>query len=77
MAEKTKKGKSVKIVVDISDARCSQDSQDILATYSLGSCIGVALHDPQAGVGGMLHYQLPSAKMDKDCGQKNPSCTLT
>ena len=44
----------------------------MLVTYGLGSCIGVALHDPQSGVGGMLHYQLPSATMDQEGAQKKP-----
>jgi chemotaxis protein CheD len=62
----------VKLIVDISDARCSKDPHDVLVTYALGSCIGVALYDPKTQVGGMLHYQLPSAKMDKDGVNKNP-----
>lgn len=62
----------MKLIVDISDARCSRDPQDVLVTYSLGSCIGVALYDQNTQVGGMLHYQLPSAKMDRNSSQKNP-----
>jgi len=54
----------VKIIIDISDAKVSKDAKDTLMTYSLGSCIGVALYDPATRSGGMLHYQLPSAKMD-------------
>jgi len=51
----------MKIIVDISDARATNDPQDELVTYSLGSCIGVSLYDPAAQAGGMLHYQLPSS----------------
>ncbi|MGE5552320.1 MAG: chemotaxis protein CheD [Betaproteobacteria bacterium] len=32
-----------------------------LITSGLGSCIGVALHDPQAKVGGMCHVMLPDS----------------
>ncbi len=62
----------MKLIVDISDARVSADPSDELTTYSLGSCIGVALYDPTARVGGMLHYQLPSAKQDMTKAQNFP-----
>ncbi len=61
-----------KIIVDISDAKVSRNSDDVIVTYSLGSCIGVALYDSVARLGGMLHYQLPESKIDKEKAQKNP-----
>lgn len=30
-----------------------------LITWDLGSCIGIAVRDPDAGVGGLLHIMLP------------------
>lgn len=41
---------------------------DTLATMGLGSCVAVLLHDPVAGVGGMLHVLLPEkpAKREVD-----------
>ena len=33
-----------------------------LISYGLGSCIGLSLYDPQAKVGGLLHYMLPDSK---------------
>ena len=62
----------MKLIVDISDARISTDPKDILVTYSLGSCIGATLYDPVTKIGGMLHYQLPSARTDMDKAKKNP-----
>ena len=53
-----------RIVVDVSDAKISADPGDVLATYSLGSCIGLCLYEPKARVGGMLHFQLPDSKHD-------------
>lgn len=35
-----------------------------LATYALGSCLGVAIHDPVARVAGLLHVMLPSSEVD-------------
>lgn len=61
-----------RIVVDISDAKVSSDQSETLTTYSLGSCIGVALFDPVAHVGGLLHYQLPTSTLDKPKAQKFP-----
>lgn len=60
------------IVVNVADAKCSNDKGVTLATYSLGSCIGVTLYDPVAGIGGMLHFQLPSAGMDQKRAQEVP-----
>lgn len=62
----------MQIVVNISDARVSAKAEDVIVTYSLGSCIGVSLYDPVARVGGMLHYQLPSATIDTERARQNP-----
>ncbi len=62
----------MKIIVNISDAGVSKNPGDELITYSLGSCIGVAVHDPVTKIGGMLHYQLPSGRMDTGKAAKNP-----
>ncbi len=60
------------IVVNVSDARVSQDIEDVLVTYSLGSCIAVSLYDPVARCAGMLHYQLPTSTLDANRAQENP-----
>ena len=52
----------MKQIVDISDAKVSNNVNDELITYSLGSCIGVALYDPVVKAGGLLHFQLPNSK---------------
>ena len=61
------------IVVNVSDAKVSADPQDVIATYSLGSCIGVALYDPVRKVGGMLHFQLPTSTLDADRARQLPT----
>jgi chemotaxis protein CheD len=63
----------VNIIVSISDAKTSRDPADTIVTYSLGSCIGVTMFDPVAKVGGMLHFQLPSASLDANKAAANPS----
>lgn len=37
------------------------DGEESLVTSGLGSCVGVALYDPAAGVGGLLHAMLPAS----------------
>jgi len=50
----------------------SNSPDDLLVTYSLGSCIAVIIYDPGAGVGGMLHYMLPESSIDPEKAKKNP-----
>jgi chemotaxis protein CheD len=38
----------------------------LLITVGLGSCVAIALHDPQAHVGGLAHVLLPSTGMSQD-----------
>jgi chemotaxis protein CheD len=42
----------------------SNDLTDIIITYSLGSCLGVALYDPVARVAGLVHCMLPLSQID-------------
>jgi chemotaxis protein CheD len=60
------------LVVGISDCKISWDANDLLVTYALGSCIAVALYDPVAKVGGLLHYMLPDSALDASKAQQNP-----
>lgn len=63
----------MKIIVSVSDVRWSSDAQDVIWTYSLGSCIGVTAYDPVAHVGGMLHFQLPEASTNPRRATENPA----
>lgn len=60
------------VTVDISDMKVSDDPNHILVTYSLGSCIGLALYDPVVGVGGLIHCMLPMAKIDLEKARARP-----
>lgn len=59
-------------VVGISDMKMSNQTEDMLITYSLGSCIGLALYDPQLRLGGMVHCMLPLSKTDREKARTNP-----
>jgi chemotaxis protein CheD len=52
------------IVVGISDMKTSNNQNEVLITYSLGSCLGVILYDPVVHVAGILHTMLPLSKID-------------
>lgn len=61
------------LVVGVSDMKVSNDPESVLITYSLGSCIGIAVYDPVAGVGGLLHFMLPDSTLDPSKALKNPN----
>ena len=54
------------LTVDISDMKVSTNPEEILVTYSLGSCVGVVLYDPVVRVGGMIHCMLPLSRIDPE-----------
>ena len=62
----------MKKIVGISDMQIAVKPDDQLITYSLGSCIGVVLWDPEVKVGGLLHYMLPDSGIDKIKAQSRP-----
>jgi chemotaxis protein CheD len=59
------------LIVGISDLKISGDPDDTLITYALGSCIGVAIYDPSAKVGGLLHFMLPDSALDAGKAKEN------
>ena len=60
------------IVVNIADMKVSDNPEEKLITYSLGSCIALVLYDPVAKVGGMIHVMLPDSSIEKNPDKMNP-----
>ncbi len=60
-------------IVSVADLKVSTKPGDLLVTYALGSCLGIAIYDPVINVGGMLHAMLPQSTIDPMKAQKNPS----
>ena len=60
------------LVVGMADCQVSKLPDHVLVTYALGSCIAVAIHDPVAGVGGLLHYMLPESSISPAKAGENP-----
>jgi chemotaxis protein CheD len=71
-AQGTEKVATVNIIVGVSDMKVSNEPESSLITYSLGSCIGIAIYDPTARVGGLLHFMLPDSSLDPAKAQRNP-----
>jgi chemotaxis protein CheD len=61
------------LIVGISDLKVSNNPTDVLITYALGSCIGVAVFDPKARVGGLLHFMLPDSSLDANKAKTTPA----
>jgi chemotaxis protein CheD len=58
--------------VGIAELAVSGDPGVVLATYALGSCLGITLWDAEAGVGGLLHVMLPESSLDPRRARVNP-----
>ena len=54
------------------DMLVSNDVSVQLVTYSLGSCVGIAIYDPNAKVGGLLHAMLPDSTINPDRAASRP-----
>lgn len=56
-----------RIVVKIADYKIA-GCPTILTTHGLGSCVAIALYDPETRIGGMGHIMLPSGAGPKAVG---------
>ncbi len=50
------------LIVGISDFKLERNP-NIIATYALGSCVGICLYDNRVKVGGLSHIMLPESSM--------------
>ena len=60
------------VIVDIAGGVVSDAPDDVLVTYSLGSCLGVAFYDPVLRVGAMAHCMLPLSQLDTHKADEKP-----
>jgi chemotaxis protein CheD len=61
------------LIVGISDIKITNNLDDVIITYALGSCIGIVVYDPVAKVGGLLHYMLPDSTLDDKKAREKPA----
>lgn len=62
----------MKYIVGVGDMCVSSKPDDLIITYALGSCLGIAVSDPIASVGGLLHVMLPLSDLDVGRAKENP-----
>lgn len=62
-----------RVVIGVGDLAVSNNTQVVLSTYALGSCIGVVAYDAIAKAGGILHLMLPESTISPDKALKQPA----
>lgn len=62
-----------KWLVGIGELAVSNDPNVVLATQSLGCCLGITFYDPVARAGGLLRALLPEAAADPDRAAERPA----
>jgi len=61
-----------RIVVGIGEYAVADQPDATIVTHALGSCIAVCVWDPDAGVGGLLHFLLPESKLNPERARRQP-----
>nr|WP_319393753.1 chemotaxis protein CheD [uncultured Desulfobacter sp.] len=59
-------------IVGIGEMKVSNQVGDTIAAPSIGSGIVLVVYDPEAKVGGILHYMLPDASIDETNAKNQP-----
>lgn len=62
-----------RVVVGIAEMAVTNNQSVVLATYSLGSCLGISIYDPVTKVGGLLHIMLPDSNIDASKASVQPA----
>lgn len=63
---------TVKHIVGVAEMKMASQHGDVVVTHGLGSCLGITLYDPVAGVGGLLHVMMPNSSANPDKARTNP-----
>lgn len=53
-------------IVGIGEYIISSEKEDVIKTYSLGSCVAMTIYCPKRKISGMAHIALPSAINEQD-----------
>lgn len=60
------------LTIGLAEMVVSNNVDNVIVTYSLGSCIGVSVYDPDLKLGGMIHCMLPLSGKDSEKGRTKP-----
>ncbi len=69
MSQATKSSGEIVVGVAAMGVACGGER---LVTHALGSCVGVAVHDPGTGIGGVAHLMLPDSAMQPERAERRP-----
>ena len=58
--------------VGVAEMRIAVEPGDVLVTHALGSCLGLAVYDPVAQVGDLLHIMMPQGSINPAKAEANP-----
>ena len=61
-----------RVVIGIGGLEARRGDRGMIITHALGSCLGIAIYDPRARVGAMLHAQLPLGQLNADLARQAP-----
>jgi chemotaxis protein CheD len=76
MPSPTLSGFDHRIVVGMAELVVSNNPAATLATYSLGSCLGISIYDPVTRVGGLVHIMLPDSSIAPEKAKNQPAMFL-
>ena len=63
---------TARLVVGIGEFAVA-DQDATIVTHALGSCIAVCIWDPETRIGGMLHFLLPEARINRERAARQPA----
>jgi chemotaxis protein CheD len=62
----------MRLDVGIGEWKVSNQGEDVLKTYALGSCVAVCAYDESNRVAGLIHVALPEAKVNPQKAERLP-----
>ena len=62
-----------RVVVGVGDVAVSNNTNVVISTFALGSCVGIVVYDSEVKVGGLIHIMLPDSSLSPDKAQKQPA----
>lgn len=60
------------VLVGLGQCFLTRGDERVLVARCLGSSAAVAIHDPETGVAGLLHWMLPESRIDPPRAERNP-----
>lgn len=76
MSSDTRTSRANFFMVGIAELSVVRDQELVLRTFSLGACLGIAIHDPVMKISGLLHSMLPDSTIDPQRAAAKPGMFL-